>query len=88
MSTYSVPVSVLHFRGKTMNMINKVLSLLKVFRVRKLMMNKHKKINEVIIERNKYSEEKKVVISSLTGSNRSVDFYLSYHFFLSLLYLK
>lgn len=82
MSTYSVPVSVLHFRGKTMNMINKVLSLLKVLRVRKLMMNKHKKINEVIIEWNKYSEEKKVVISSLTGSNRSVDF------FLSLLYLK
>lgn len=88
MSTYSVPVSVLHFRGKTMNMINKVLSLLKVLRVRKLMMNKHKKINEVIIEWNKYSEEKKVVISSLTGSNRSVDFYLSYHFILSLLYLK
>lgn len=82
MSTYSVPVSVLHFRGKIMNMINKILSLLKVLRVRKLMMNKHKKINKVIIEWNKYSEE------SLTGSNRSVDFYLSYHFFSSLLYLK
>lgn len=61
-----MPVSVLHSRDKTMNIINKVLSLLKFLRVRKLMMNKYKKINKVIIERNKYSEEKKVVISSLT----------------------
>lgn len=61
-----VPVSVLDPRDTTMNTISQFLALLKVLMGRKLIMNKYKKVNKIIMEWNKYSKEKKGVISSLT----------------------
>lgn len=61
-----MPVSVLDSRDTTMNTISQFLALLKVLMGRKLTMNKYKTINKIIIEWNKFSEEKKRVISSLT----------------------